>query len=686
MHPTPQPAHRLANSPSSYLRQHASDHVEWFPWGEEALDRAKASQRLIFLSIGFATCHWCHVMSSESFSNQRIGRELSSLFVCIKVDREERADVDDLYIRLVQEMTGSAGWPLTVLLTPDLEPVFGATYLPPYAGRGGPGLLDVARNFAAAWVHGPERLQERARTSLMRLGRSQSKDLRGEWPRDILDRSARALAEDYDDEHGGFGTAPKFPRPHDLRLLLRHGQRGIQPATDAALHSLERMAAGGLHDQLVGGFHRYSTDERWIVPHFEKLLCDTALLVPAYLEGYQVSGRPGLASVARRACDWMLDELMTSEGAMASGHDADSAGGEGAHCTWTQDELVAALGPRLGGRAQERLGVDLDAHLEDGRSVLWLAERVHAGCPEHVDPYADEEWTLIADPLAAARRLRPAPSLDELVVTGWNGLAISALARAHQTLDDERYLAAATRIAEYMRRVLVDEEGGVYSCAYQSQASGLGSLEDHAFAAQGLLDLFESDFQHQWIEDALRITQSIEERFKDPQNGGYFLAQQDRQPLPLRTKDASDGALPSGHGVHASNLVRLGDWTGDGTWTQAAEQALRAVAVQAARQPRRFSSLLMAHDHLEQGPTEIVIAGELEATDTQDLLRAVRSHFRPQKVVALAHAQANSSLLPLVEGKFVAGRAAQAYCCLRWSCSEPVSDPHALRAQLDDLG
>ncbi len=681
MDPNRPPAWRLAGAASSYLEQHAGDFVDWYPWGEEALERARHLDRLLFVSIGFAACHWCHVMAHESFQNAAVGAELSSLFVCVKVDREERPDVDDLYVRLVQEMTGSAGWPLTVFLTPDLKPVWGGTYLPPFAGRGGPGLLDVARSVAGAWISGPQRMRERAEAALTRLRKSQGQDLSSDLPADILDRSCRALLQDYDEEFGGFGGAPKFPRPQDLRLLLRHGRRtGDQAATDAALVSLERMAAGGIHDQLDGGFHRYSTDDAWQVPHFEKLLCDSALLVPAYLEGYQQSGRPFFASVARRACDWMVHQLGTEHGGLAAGLDADGAGGEGVHCTWTQDEMSEALGARRGGRAQEIFGADLEGHMEDGRSVLWLAEFSAAGFPAGIDPYAESELSELSAKLREVRRTRPAPARDELVVTGWNGLALTALARTYQLLEVDAHLAAARSIAAHLLDVAGGESAELHACTRGSQGFGRASLEDYAFVVQGFIDLYETDFDDCHLGAAIALTECAEERFTDPAVGGYFLAQPDPTPLPLRTKDGTDGALSAGHAVHALNLLRLGQLCSQGEWIDTAKRAIESVGVQLTRQPRRFSSLLIAHDHLESDPLEIVFAGAREDQQTQALLRAARRAFHPGKVMAFAHAQAHDALNPLLEGK--AAAEAKAFVCRQWTCETPVTAADALADRL----
>lgn len=681
MDPNRPPGWRLAGAASSYLEQHSGDFVDWYPWGEEALERARRLDRLLFVSVGFAACHWCHVMAHESFQNRAVGAELSSLFVCVKVDREERPDVDDLYVRLVQEMTGSAGWPLTVFLTPDLTPVWGGTYLPPFAGRGGPGLLDVARSVAGAWTSGPQRMRERADGALARLRKSQSQDLSSDLPADILDRSCRALLEDYDAEYGGFGGAPKFPRPQDLRLLLRHGKRtGDRAATDAALVSLERMAAGGIHDQLDGGFHRYSTDDEWLVPHFEKLLCDSALLVPAYLEAYQQSGRPLFASVARRACDWMVEQLGTEHGGLAAGLDADGAGGEGAHCTWTQDEMSEALGARRGGRAQEIFGADLEGHMEDGRSVLRLAEFAAAGFPADVDPYEEAELRELCAELRKVRRARPAPARDELVVTGWNGLALTALARTTQVLEVEAHLDAARAIAAHLLDVAGAGSEELRACTRGAQGFGRASLEDHAFVAQGLLDLFETGFDDRYLAASIALTERVEERFADAAAGGYFLAQPDETPLPVRTKDGTDGALSAGHAVHAQNLLRLAQLCSRGEWIDTAKRAIESVGVQLTRQPRRFSSLLIAHDHLVSEPLEIVFSGAREDRETRALLRAARRAFHPGKVMAFAHAQAHDALGPLLEGK--AAAEAKAYVCRKWTCEAPITAADELAGRL----
>ncbi len=681
------PRNRLADETSPYLLQHAHNPVDWHPWGPEALERARREGKPVFLSIGYSACHWCHVMERESFEDEKIATLLAQHFVSIKVDREERPDLDDIYMRAVQAMSGSGGWPLNVFLTPDLEPFFGGTYFPPAPAHGRPSFADVVQSLGLTWEHDRERVLERGRSLADRIRRDSTLDTAGELDPAVLDHSLTMLAERYDETWGGFGGAPKFPHALDLRLLLRHQRRTADPrALSMARHSLERMALGGICDQLGGGFHRYSTDERWLIPHFEKMLYDNALLVPAYLEGWLSCGEPLFARVARESCQWALNEMVTPEGAFASAQDADSEGEEGRYFVWTPAELEAELGVAVGRRAAAWWGVSPEGNFEHGTSALWRPEApedVARGLGVTVEELEVEMAAARAMLLAArARRVRPAT--DDKVLAGWNGLMISALAQAWQVLGEHRFLDAARRAARYVLAHMRSENGRLFATARGGRAHLEAYLDDYAFLVQALIDLYESDFDPRWIEEALALCDVVEREFAEREAGGWFTTGANHEHLIARLRSVHDGALPAGSGVQVLNLLRLTELTGRAVLARAAERAIVSLGALVNRHPVAFSQLLIAVDFLAAGPREIVIAGERGSAAVEALLEAVRCRFLPQRVVALAESQADSALLPLLDGKSAPAGGARAYVCRNWACSEPVQTPAALAAGLED--
>ncbi len=681
----PGSGNRLASETSPYLQQHASNPVDWHPWGSEALERARREDKPIFLSIGYSACHWCHVMERESFEDPRIAELLARYFVSIKVDREERPDLDEIYMRAVQSISGSGGWPLNVFLTPELEPFFGGTYFPPRPAHGRPSFADVVSSLGLTWEHDREHVRQRGRGLADRLRRDSALSTQGELDPALLDRSLAELALRYDPEWGGFGAAPKFPHALDLRLLLRHHRRSGDPrALPMARYTLERMALGGIYDQLGGGFHRYSTDERWLVPHFEKMLYDNALLVPAYLEGWLVSGDPLLARIARECCQWALSEMTTAEGAFASAQDADSQGEEGRFFVWTPVELEAELGARGGARAAAWWGVSPEGNFEGGASALWRPEapEVVARSLGATSEELEAEMEGARSVLLAARARRVRPATDDKVLAAWNGLMISALAQAWQVLGEQRFLDSARRAARYVLTDMRGEDGRLLATARGGRAHLPGCFDDYAFQVQGLIDLYESDFDTRWIEESLALCAVVEREFVDPRSGGWFTTGASHEQLLVRLKSVHDGALPAGSGVHALSLLRLAELTGRAALARDAERAIVSLGGLANRHPVAFSQLLMAVDFLAAGPREIVIAGERSSAKVEALLEAVRCRFLPQRIVALCEPGSDSALLPLLDGKTAPAGGARAYVCRNWSCGEPVDTPEALAAVL----
>jgi uncharacterized protein len=680
---------RLAGEISPYLLQHATNPVDWYPWGPEALERARREQRPIFLSIGYSACHWCHVMERESFTDEAIARLLDQHFVSVKVDREERPDLDEIYMKAVQALSGSGGWPMTVFLTPELEPFFGGTYFPPHGMHGRPGFAQVLRAIARSWQERRESVVQQAARITEAIRRESALDARAPLEPTLLDRSLTILGQSFDPEWGGFGAPPKFPHAVDLRLLLRHWRRtGSTAALDMAVRSLDRMASGGIHDQLGGGFHRYSTDREWLIPHFEKMLYDNALLVPAYLEAHTATGEARHAAVARDCCDWVLREMRTPEGAFACAQDADSEGEEGKFFTWTPAELREVLGSPLAAWAQEWYGVTEGGNFEHGASALWrrdpadeVAQRLGIGTPELEDAMRGARSRLFE-----ARSERVAPATDDKVLTAWNGLMISALAQAAQVLGEARYLRAAQEAMAFILEALRRPDGRLLASYRAGRAHQGAFLDDHAFLIAALLDLYETDFNERWLREALALDQVLSAHFEDPERGGYFTTPSDHEQLIARLKAPQDGALPSGNGVQALNLLRLAELTGSGARARQAERTITALGALANRYPQAFGQVLLAADFLRSGPVAIVVAGAPGTAPVEALLHGLRRRFLPHRVVALAHGAADGDLIPLLEGRSAEPGRARAYVCRNYACRLPSDSPAELAAELEEAG
>jgi uncharacterized protein len=679
-------ANRLAQSTSPYLLQHAHNPVDWHPWGAEALQIARAQGKPIFLSIGYSACHWCHVMERESFENDAIARLMNEYFVNIKVDREERPDLDEIYMKAVQAISGAGGWPMSVWLTPDLAPFYGGTYFPPVPRYGRPSFPQLVQWLGETWRREPEKLKRQGADLVSHIAKEEKVDTRAELAKEALDRSLAMLASNYDSTWGGFGSAPKFPHAMDVRILLRHHRRlGAAQPLEMARHTLTRMARGGIYDHLAGGFHRYSTDEKWLIPHFEKMLYDNALLVPAFLEGWLVTRDPLFARVARECCDWVLDEMVTPEGGFASTLDADSEGEEGIYYVWTPQQLTAALPGRAGAWAQEWWGVTATGNFEHGASALWrdddeaeVAKRVGTSVTELVREMEQARRTLLA-----LRKQRIAPAKDDKVLAAWNGLMISALARAAQAFDESRWLAAARRAALYVLESMRQPDRKLYATARAGRAHLNAYFDDYAFMIQGLIDLYETDFDERWLREALELEQVTADQFEDGERGGYYSTSHDHERLIARLKNPHDGALPSGNGVMAQNLLRLAELTGRVELARRAERVILSQGELINRYPAAFSQILQAVDMLDGGCTEIVIAGERGDPTVDAMLRVVRERFLPSSVVALASAKADEDLLKLIQGRKAARSETRAFVCRNYTCRQPVSTAADLAAELD---
>ncbi|MFM7718500.1 MAG: thioredoxin domain-containing protein [Actinomycetota bacterium] len=660
---------RLAHEASPYLLQHADNPVDWYPWGEEALARAREEDRPILLSIGYAACHWCHVMAHESFEDPEVAARMNRDFVCVKVDREERPDVDAIYMDAVQAMTGHGGWPLTAFLTPDGRPFFAGTYFPDAPRHGMPSFTQVLEAIAEVWRERRADAEEQATRVIGAIGREAR--IPGGGPvagPEVLEAALRALEGSFDREHGGFGGAPKFPQPTTLAFLLRMHARGADGALDLLVPTLRAMARGGIRDQLGGGFHRYATDARWLVPHFERMLPDNAQLARVYAAAWQVTRDPEFRRVAQDVCGYLLDDLRHPEGGFLASQDADSDGEEGRFFAWTWDEIVGAVGAE----AARAFGASPAGNWE-GRNVLTLA-----------DPDAD-----LDDARAVLRELRegrPHPATDDKVLAGWNGLAIAALAEAGWALGDPSLVAASARAADFVLAHLVDDRGRLHRSWRGGRLGPAAVAEDHALLADGLLSLFAATGEPRYVRAARGLAEDLLARFEDPEHGGFFATAADAEPLVVRPKDLQDNALPSGNSAAAEALLRLAALTGDVRLARAATGALALLRDVAAAAPTGFGAALGALARLHAAPREVAIVGDPDDPRTRALVDEVLGRrFLPFAVTALAaptDADALAGELALLADRSGVTEPT-AFVCERFACRLPVTTPEDLAAQLD---
>jgi hypothetical protein len=696
---------QLANQKSPYLLQHAHNPVDWYPWGPAAFEKAHRENKPIFLSIGYSTCHWCHVMERESFENQQTADILNREFVAIKVDREERPDIDRIYMTFVQATTGSGGWPMSVWLTPDLQPFFGGTYFPPVNRFGQPGFPAVLTQIASAWRTQQPQIVESARDAVEHLRKQVSVEPTHTGWADIdaatIDTGFFAFRRTFDSHLGGFGGAPKFPRPSVLNFLLRyHARTKSEDALEMVLKTLREMAKGGMHDQLGGGFHRYSVDERWFVPHFEKMLYDQGQLAIAYLEAFQITHDEQYAAVARRIFDYVLRDMTDAGGAFYSAEDADSAAdpsqptvkGEGAFYIWSAEEIRALVEAPATDWFFHRYGVieagnvSNDPHGEfTGRNILYQANEIE-DTALHFDRSVDEIRAALGraeETLLAAREKRPRPHLDDKVLTSWNGLMISAFAKGGAVLDDPRYAEAARRAAEFLIDRMYQPESGILLRRYREGDAAIpGFLDDYALFAQALLDLYETQFDRRHLDLALRLTEKQRELFEDTAQGAFFSSQEGDSELVLRVKEDYDGAEPSGNSVALGNLLRLAQSTDREDLRASAERLLAAFAARLTAAPVALPQMLAACEFRLGQPRQIILVGDRDAADTKALLRALHARFVPHRIVLLVDSPearaALSAAIPAIAAMDKVDGHASAYVCRDYTCQLPVNTAERL--------
>jgi uncharacterized protein YyaL (SSP411 family) len=670
---------KLANETSPYLLQHRNNPVDWYPWGPEALERAKREDKPIFLSVGYSACHWCHVMEHESFEDERIAKLMNEHFVNIKVDREERPDVDSIYMSAVQMMTGRGGWPMSVFLTPDLQPFYGGTYFPPSRRMGMPGFDELLLAVADAWRNGREQAVAQAADLTAHLQMAASPAGAGgadDLSDKLLYAAAASLERSFDHQHGGFGGAPKFPHPMDLKLLLRvWRRRPSEGLLQMVTHTLERMAAGGMYDQLGGGFHRYSVDERWLVPHFEKMLYDNAQLVGCYLDAYLVTRKEELARVARETIEYVLRDMTDPAGGFYSTEDADSEGHEGKFYVWTTAEVAEVIGRERAEVFNYVYDVTEAGNFE-GKSILNLPKPI-AACAQIKKVDADTFKRQLAEDRAklfAAREQRVRPGRDDKVIVAWNGLMIDALSQAAGVLNEPRYLQAAEKAAAFVLSKMRRGDGRLLHTWRGGQAKVDGYLDDYASFVNGLVSLYEAGFAERWIDAAVELADQTLAHFLDRESGGFFYTADDAEQLITRQKDLQDSATPSGNSMAATALVRLGKLTGRNDFLEAAVGAMRAAVGLMQKYPAAAAQMLLAVD-MYAGPTyEIAMIGDQNELATQRVLAELRQRYFPNRVVALRKEGSDGKAIdPLFQGREPKSPSPTVYLCENFACQAPVS-------------
>jgi len=679
--PARQP-NRLIHETSPYLLQHAYNPVDWYPWGPEALQAATTSNCPILLSIGYSACHWCHVMERESFENEAIAAEMNRSFVCIKVDREERPDLDEIYMAATVAMNqGQGGWPMTVFLTPEQQPFFAGTYFPPEGRWGRPGFADLLKKIADLWSHDPTGLKQQAQELTERLQRDWQAPAPVTVSEQVLDAVVTQYQEDYDARFGGFGRAPKFPPAAGLSLLLRCHRRTADPmALKMVTTTLDAMAAGGIYDHIGGGFARYSTDERWLVPHFEKMLYDNALLARVYLEAFQVTGNEFYRDVTTDVLNYIRREMTDPEGGFYSATDADSEGIEGKFFVWTPQEVAEAVGDE---DAARRFCACYDITVQGNWEHKSIPNRMRP-----LDAIARELNVTTNDLKDLMRRLRPLlyearkrrvpPALDDKIITAWNGMMISAMAEAGRVLKRLDYMDAARRAADFLLRVHCPNEERLLRTSRHGRAHLHAVLEDYAFLGEGLLDLYEAVGDDRYLDAARRLAERLMRSFQDSQEGGFFTTAEEHEALILRGREGADGATPSGNAVAAMLLARLSFHLDRADFREAAVGAVRAYGKQLTRYPRGFAKSLAVVDFLTEGPVELAVLGAPEDPEFGALLDAIREPYLPNRILAVTDRVDGTSAHPLLAGKPTVNGRAALYICRDFSCQRPLTEARAV--------
>ncbi len=682
---------RLIKEKSPYLLQHANNPVDWYPWGEDAFRKALEEDKPILLSVGYATCHWCHVMERESFEDEDVAGVLNQHFVSIKVDREERPDVDHIYMTVCQALTGRGGWPLSIIMTPTRRPFFAGTYFPKSSRMGMPGFLDILLQAAKLWSDDRQRLVqmgEEITRAIQPKGEAVGDNRLG---MEILEKGYSQLRSAFDEQRGGFGGAPKFPTPHHLTFLLRWHRRN--PESDALKmveKTLNSMRDGGIFDQVGFGFHRYSVDERWLVPHFEKMLYDQAMLVMAYCEAYQITGKPLYAQVVRETLEYVLRDMRDPGGGFYSAEDADSEGEEGLFYVWRPDEVKEFLGEEQGGKFCGFFDISPTGNFEEGRSILHITKpqsvfaQLHEMSPEELENMLEGGRSR----LFAARKKRIHPLKDDKVLASWNGLMIAALAKGYQALRDSSYLEAASAGADFVLERMTDGTGRLFRRYRDGEVANPGYADDYAFLIWGLIELYECSFEVRYLKAASELQRHMVDHFWSEKQHGFYYSADDSEQLIVRDREIYDGAIPSSNSVAALNLLRLGRMTGNVEWEERADALLKSFSSLVADYPSGYTQFLNAAD-FALGPTsEVVIVGDDEDEETRMMVESLQRRFHPHRVLLFKSTgwdgKDPSEWVPFLRELHPIGGKRAVYLCENYACRQPVSTVDELKEALGD--
>ena len=680
----------LAESQSPYLLQHAGNPVHWFPWGDEAFEAAKREDKPVFLSIGYATCHWCHVMAHESFEDEAVADLMNDAFINIKVDREERPDIDNTYMHVAQMLTGRGGWPLTIIMTPDKKPFYAATYIPKNSRQGQPGMLDLIPRTSHLWNNEREEITGSAEEITQAFQQSIQPTDSNPLPDNILDTAFSQLKQNFDSVHGGFGSAPKFPTPHTLVYLLRYGHQFDEPdAISMAEQTLTSMRRGGIFDHVGGGFHRYSTDPKWLLPHFEKMLYDQAMHLAAYTEAWQLTHNPLFRQTVEEITTYLFQDLQHKDGAFFSAEDADSEGEEGTFYVWSVNEVREILPAADTELIIEVFNLQEAGNYADestrqrrGKNILHRTKSIDELAREReMEPDALRQTLHAAlKKMNDVRETRERPFLDDKILTDWNGLIIAALAKAGRIFNNPEYIDEAKRAADFIFGNLSKGDDTLLHRWRNGEAAIKGTADDYAFFIWGLIELYEATFETNYLQKAIGLNEQFLDSHWDEQAGAFHFTGEGNEALLGRKKEFLDSALPSGNSLAAMNLLRLGRITSQPEWEEKAERLARATADMVKRSPTSFTQLLQAHLWATQTSFEVVIAGKKKNQDLQDMKKRLDATYLPHAVVLL-HDERNAkiqSLAPFLKHQTMQNGKATAYVCRNYACEEPTNNPEKM--------
>jgi len=679
-------ANRLVNESSPYLLQHCENPVDWFPWGEEALKKSRDEDKPILLSVGYAACHWCHVMEKECFENPKIAAIMNELFINIKVDREERPDIDSIYMRALQAVTGQGGWPMTMFLTPNLHPFYAGTYFPPYDTQHMPGFQRILLSVSNAFTTDRDKVNSNAIQITQHLQRDINMNIENCDDTDILNKASETIAHYFDSENGGFGSAPKFPKPLSLEFLLRKTIRtnDLQAQKMVTL-TLNKMANGGIHDHLEGGFARYSTDSIWLIPHFEKMLYDNALLAKVFLHGYQITSNTYFLEVGEKIISYIINDLTDKNGGFYTSRDADSEGKEGTYYLWTYEEVMELLGPKTGFLLTQYFGITKQGNFE-GFNILHIEKSISQIANEQNvnEEIVRNTVQKAIESMIFARNQRIKPKLDDKVLTAWNGMMLATLAEAGNILNNQDYIEKAEKNAHFLWNNLM-VNGRLLRVWHQGKSKLLGYLEDYSNFSEGLIALYEATFNPIWIEKAIYLCDQILFLFYDPSKKTLYDTGNDHEQLIIRPAELFDGAMPCGASVATMVLLKLSRLTGSKKYENAANNILEKLNPIINSQPEPFTNWLCAIDFASSPPKEIAIIGDRSHPLTQAFLEQLRIKFIPNKVIAGSNNALEIQVLPLLEDKIMINELPTAYICQNFACNKPTNSAEEFGSQLMEV-